>query len=103
MENLSDRPEAVWHHFDSAWFCPYYSRRRAVLWRYPTLGWSIIFVGIIEACLRTSLTLYRLGWMLNQPAPAIFLGRHSYSSEFYRNDKSENIKDSTRWPYDGIF
>lgn len=38
--------------------------------------------------------------MFDQPAPAICLGRHSYSSEFYRNDNSENIKDSTGWSYD---
>lgn len=80
--------------------CTYYSRRGAVLWRYPAVGRSIISVGIIEACLRTSMTLYRLGLMFDQPAPAICLGRHSYSSEFYRNDNSENIKDSTGWSYD---
>lgn len=71
----------------------------------PTIGVTIILLGVLEARPQNQRDIVR-AWLNEQstePAPLIYPGRRSYSSEFYSSGESLNIKDPIAWPKNGAF
>lgn len=71
----------------------------------PIIGAGIIYAGVLEERPQNQRDVVQawLNAQSTQSAPLIYPGRRSYSSEFYSNGKSENIKDPSKWPGDGSF
>jgi len=71
----------------------------------PISGAGIIYAGVLEERPQNQRDVVQ-AWLNVQSAhsaPLIYPGRRSYSSEFYSSGKSENLKDSAKWPRDGSF